>query len=101
MKANGKNLLMVSYYTHDYMDPAPEQSFRTIESKERFDEFVKCMKAWSGTIYGYKELTPQEYFDLRNSDYWHGYENQLDHLALDCPQDWIDEYNTLLNTLKH
>jgi hypothetical protein len=57
MKSNGKNLLMVSYLVHDYMDPAPEQEFRTIESKEKFNEFVEHMRAWSGTIYGYKELT--------------------------------------------
>lgn len=98
MKANGKNLLMFMYQTHDYMDMYPETSFRTAESHEVMNQFIASMRErWcSGTVSDAKEVTPEEYFKARQSDYWKGYEVQLDNLALDCTQDWLDKYAKLL-----
>ena len=100
MKANGKNLKMFIYQTHCYMDMEPEWSFRTIESKEVMDQFINHMRTnWSsGVISEAKELTPEEYFQYRQSDYWKGYEVQLDNLALDCTQEWLDEYIKLVGS---
>jgi hypothetical protein len=98
MKANGKNLKMFIYQHHDYMDMQPETSFRTAESQEVMDQFIEHMRThWcSGTVSDAKELTPEEYFHHRQSDYWKGYEIQLDNLALDCTQEWLDKYSQLL-----
>lgn len=98
MKANGKNLRMFMYQTHDYMDMYPETSFRTAESQEVMNQFVQHMRThWnSGTVSEGKELTPQEYYAARQSKYWRGYEEQLDNLALDCSQEWLDAYSSLL-----
>lgn len=98
MKSNGKNLKMFIYQTHDYMDMRPETSFRTAESQEVMDQFVAHMRTnWcSGTVSDGKEITPEEYFAARQSDYWKGYEAQLDELALDCTQEWLDTYSQLL-----
>jgi hypothetical protein len=97
MKANGKNLKMFIYQTHDYMDMKPETSFRTAESQEVMNQYVTHMRTWwsGGTVSDGKEVTPEEYFKARQSDYWKGYEFQLDELALDCSQEWLDEYSKL------
>ena len=102
MKANGKNLLMFSYMTHDYMDELPEQSFRTAESHEVMDAFMEHMAThWSGgTCYGKHECTPEEYFQLRNSRYWKGLEFLLDDLAEDCTEEWVATYSKLLENNK-
>lgn len=102
IKSNGKNLLMFSYSTHDYMDMYPEQIFRTMESKEMMEKFIHHMKTnWcSGTVTMGKEITPEEYFEARQSDYWKGCEEGLDNLACDCTEDWVSAYNKLLATLE-
>ena len=98
MKANGKNLKMFVYTTHDYMDMKPETSFRTAESQEVMNQFIDHMKAnWcSGTVSDATEVTPSEYLKARQSDYWKGYEEALDNLALDCTQEWLNTYSELL-----
>lgn len=98
MEANGKNLKMFIYQTHDYMDMEPEWNFRTAESEEVMNQFIQHMRTnWcSGTVSDAEELTPAEYFHHRQSDYWKGYEEQLDNLALDCTQEWLDKYAQLL-----
>ena len=99
MEANGKNLKMFTYQTHDYMDEHPETSFRTAESQEIADKFIEHMRThWSnGTVSNAKEVTPEEFYNARQSNYWKGYEEQLDNLASDCTQEWLDKYNKLLN----
>ena len=99
MKANGKNLMMFSYQVQEYMDLKPSTSFRTIESREKMDEFVNYMKTapWSGTIFDVKEVSPMDFFKARQSRYWRGYEEQLDNLALDCPSHWVAEYEFYIN----
>ena len=101
IKHNGKNLLAFSYLTQEYMDLHPEPGVMTIESEEKMNEFCRHMSSspWSGRYFDQKELTPQELFEIRNSAYWRGYEDKLDHLAEDCTQEWVDEYNKLLATL--
>ena len=98
MKANGKNLKMFIYQTHDYMDMHPETSFRTAESQEVMNQFIEYMSTYwcSGTVSGGTEVTPEEYYKARQSNYWKGYEEQLDNLALDCTQEWLDKYSKLL-----
>lgn len=98
MKANGKNLKMFVYQTHDYMDMNPETSFRTAESQEVMNQFIDHMRTnWcSGTVSDAKEVTPSEYLKARQSDYWKGFEEALDNLALDCTQEWLDIYSELL-----
>lgn len=98
LQPNGKHLLMFAYDIQEYMDPEPEHSFRTIESKEKMEEWVSHMRKmpWSGTISNIKQVTPQEYFSARNSQYWKGYEERLDALAEDCTPEWVEEYNSLL-----
>ena len=93
MKANGKNLIMFYYESHDYMDLHPEQNFRT-DTKEGMDAFIKHMREhWcSGTISDAHEVTPLDFFKARQSRYWHGCEDNLDDAALDCVQAWVDEY---------
>ena len=98
MKANGKNLMMFMYQTHDYMDLEPETSFRTAESQEVMNQFIAYMrKNWcSGTVSDATVVTPSDYYRARQSDYWKGYEEALDDLALDCTQEWLDDYSKLL-----
>ena len=98
---NGKHLLMFAYQTHDYMDMEPENNFRTIESEEKMDEFIAHMREhWnSGTISDAKEVTPYEFFQARQSEYWKGYEGALDEGARDCTPEWIEKYNKYLATL--
>lgn len=95
MKANGKNLKMFIYQTHDYMDMHPETSFRTAESQEVMNQFIEHMRTrWcSGTVSAASEVSPMEYFEARQSRYWRGYEDQLDNLAEDCDKYWLEEYN--------
>ena len=99
MKANGKNLMMFMYTTHHYMDMKPETSFRTAESEEAMKHFIECMRTnWcSGSVSDAKVVTPSEYYAARQSDYWKGYEEALDNLALDCTQEWLDTYSYLLD----
>ena len=99
MKANGLNYKIFRYETHDYMDMYPEVSFRTYKTKEEMDAFVAHMrKHWcSGTVSDGVEMTPEAFAKERASQYWKGYENQLDRCALDCTQEWIDEYEKLIN----
>lgn len=99
MEANGKELIMFYYESHDYMDLHPEQHFRTIESKELMDEFIKHMREhWcSGTTSDAHEVTPLEFFKARQSRYWYGCEEMLDEAALDCKQPWVDEYYFYVN----
>lgn len=94
MKANGKNLIMFQYESHDYMDMYPETNFRTAESQEVMNQFIEHMSThWcSGTTSAAVPVTPLQYFQARESDYWKGYEEQLDNLAKDCTQEWLDEY---------
>lgn len=89
---------MFTYQVHHYMDEKPEIEFRTAESQEVMDQFVEHMRArWcSGTVSNGKEVTPEEYYKARQSDYWKGYEEQLDNLALDCTQEWLDKYSQLV-----
>ena len=100
MKANGKNLKMFMYQTHDYMDMKPETSFRTAESQEVMNQFIEHMRThWcSGTVSDAKEMTPMEYYTARCSAYWKGYEKALDNLACDCSEEWLKEYNSLLHS---
>lgn len=90
---------MYQYTSHDYMDLHPEQNFRTIESKERMNEFISHMRMhWnSGTISDAKLVSPKEYYEARCSEYWKGYEEALDNAAKDCTPEWVEEYNKLLN----
>ena len=99
LQANGKNLLMFKYQTQDYMDASPSISYRTMESQELMDQWVTHMRrTWSGgTTSKGKIVTPKEYYEARQSSYWKGCEEKLDKLALDCTQEWLDEYNNLLN----
>lgn len=99
MKSNGKNLIMFTYQVHDYMDERPETEFRTAESQEVANKIISALRSsWaSGTVSDPKEVTPEEYAKARMSSYWKGYESALDNLALDCTQDWLDEYSTLIN----
>ena len=85
---------MFMYQTHDYMDMKPETSFRTAESQEVMNAFIERMRnLWcSGTVSAATEVSPMEYFEARQSKYWRGYEEQLDNLAEDCTQDWLEEY---------
>lgn len=98
MKANGKNLKLFSYWIHDYMDLNPEQSFMTVKSEDEMKQFIDCMRdCWcSSTVSDPKEMSPEEFFNARQSDYWKGYELQLDSIAADCPQEWVDKYDKLL-----
>lgn len=100
MKANGKNLKMFMYQTHDYMDMKPETSFRTAESQEVMDQMItEFRNRWnSGTVSDAHEVTPMEFYMARCSAYWHGYEQQLDNLACDCTEEWVDEYNSLIHS---
>lgn len=98
MKANGKNLIMFYYESHDYMDLHPEQHFR-IDTKENMDAFIKHMREhWcSGTISDAHEVAPLEFFKARQSTYWKDCEEMLDEAALDCKQIWVDEYYFYVN----
>lgn len=98
MKANGKNLKMFMYTTHHYMDMKPEFAFQTAESQEVIDQILNGFrKRWnSGTVSAAHEVTPMEFYMTRCSAYWKGYEQQLDNLACDCTQKWVDEYNSLI-----
>lgn len=95
MKANGKNFKMFVYCHHDYMDMHPEPSFSTWESQEVANAAVNEMRKYynSGTISGPREVPPIELFMARQSKYWKGYEEAFDKAALDCSQEWLDEYS--------
>ena len=98
MKANGKNLMMFVFETHDYMDMYPERHLATYKSQEDADKFIAHMRdMWcSGTMSDAKELTPEELFKQRQSKYWKGYEEAIDNAALDCTQEFVDKYSKLL-----
>lgn len=100
MKANGKNLKMFMYSTHHYMDKEPEIAFRTAESHEVIDQILKEFRErWnSGTVSAAHEVTPIGLYMARCSAYWHGYEQQLDDLACDCPEEWVKEYDSLVHS---
>lgn len=100
MKANGKNLKMFMYQTHDYMDMHPETNFRTAESLDVMNEILEDFKAnWhSGTVSAPKEVSPKEYFQARQSRYWKGYEEELDALACDCTEEWLKEYQSYIES---
>ena len=95
MKSNGKNLKMFKYSHHDYMDMYPEWSFATWKDQETADKCINGMREMynSGTVSNAVEVSPMEFFQDRQSKYWRGYEEALDNAALDCPQEWVDEYS--------
>lgn len=99
MKANGLNYKVFRYETHDYMDALPEVSFRTYKTKEEMDHFIAHMRQYwnSGTVSDGVEMTPEAFAKERASAYWKGYEDLLDRAALDCPQEWIDQYEALIS----
>lgn len=102
MKANGKNLKMFMYQTHDYMDLKPETSFRTAESQEVMNQFIDNMREmWnSGSVSNATEMSPMDYYMARCSAYWKGYEEQLDDLACDCSEEWVKEYDSLVHSIE-
>lgn len=95
MKANGKNLKMFLYESHDYMDMYPEKHLATYPTKGDIDNFISRMReSWcSGTMSDAKELSPMELFEQRQSRYWKGCEEAIDNAVLDCPQYYVDEYS--------
>lgn len=95
MKANGKNYKMYYYETHDNMDMYPEQHFATYKCNEDANKYIKNMrKYWSsGTVSDAKIMSPIKFFMARQSRYWKGCEEAMDNAALDCTQDWLDEYS--------
>lgn len=99
MKANGKNLKMYLFSTQHYMDMYPEYRLQT-STDENIKEFINHMReTWNSGIISYpKELTPEEYFQQRQSKYWKGYEASIDNLVLDCSQEYVDEYFKLVDT---
>lgn len=99
MKANGKNLRMYIYKLQYYMDLKHEVGFGTAKSYEEMQESLDQMNAnWSsGVFFDIQGVTPEEFCAARQSNYWKGYEAQLDNLALDCTQEWLDKYCSLLN----
>jgi hypothetical protein len=103
MKANGKNLKMFVFETHHYMDMYPETEFMTRESQAVANGFIHQMRSnWaSGTVSDAKEVTPEEFFKARQSNYWNGCEDLLDNLALDCTQEWVDIYSELLSSINN
>lgn len=102
MKANGKNLKMFMYQTHDYMDWEPVTAFRTAESQEVMNQFIDHMREmWnSGTVSNPTEMSPMGYYKARCSAYWKGYEEQLDALACDCSEEWLKEYDSLVHSIE-
>lgn len=99
MKANGKNWIMFQYETKDCWDIRSSINFKTMSSLKDMDRLITTLReGWfTGFISKPKIVTPKEYYEARQSSYWKGYEEKLDKLALDCTQEWLDEYNNLLN----
>ena len=98
MKANGKNLKLFLYFTHDYMDEHPEQHLRSMETTEMMNEFIVSMKDhWcSGTVSDAEELSPKRLYEVRKDPYWKGYEEAIDNFVLDAPQEFVKQYEDLL-----
>lgn len=94
MKANGRNYKMFMYESHAYMDMYPEKHLATYATQDDVDKFIAHMRdMWcSGTMSDAKGLTPMELFEQRQSRYWRGCEESIDGAALDCTQDFVDEY---------
>ena len=85
---------MFMYESHDYMDMYPEKHLATYTTQEDANKFIAHMRnTWnSGTMSDAKELTPMELFEQRQSLYWRGCSENIDNAALDCTQDFVDEY---------
>lgn len=103
MKANDKNYVIVEVEKQDFMDVKPDFALVSFKSIEDAQTWAKQMsKSYSGgTTRIVRELTPKSLVERRQSSYWKGFEDRIDNLALDAPQDFVDCYANILDNLNN